>query len=377
MKNVLLFVIASLRLTAQDPSTVGQEQTFRVALKTITGVAQSMGVGIEIKRDASGRLNATLPGDLETEVQRTTSPPGGITIQIRNAEPPFLVLFPGQESVVTLKRTVGELDYASYLIGYRRSEKDGQTHENLFWRPFYRVQGKLRIPGCEVGLGVFDFNGDGVFDRLDHRQATTIGLDLDNDGRFFGAAEYRKAEEVIDVCGLPLQVADLDPAGRYIVFRTSALSVPQLNSPVPPFSVVTTTGALIRSSDFRRKVHILDFWASWCAPCVAKLVAMESIARDQLEELTIIGINVDGPERRKAAEELIREKSLSFPQVIRAQGEGDFLWKMFGSMPDVRLSIPLYVVIDGDGLIRYAANGGDELEDLKKAVQRALSRKAK
>jgi peroxiredoxin len=200
-------------------------------------------------------------------------------------------------------------------------------------------------------------------------------LDNDDDGRFFGAAEYRKAEEVMDVCGLPLQVAELDPAGLSIVFRTSALTVPQVNSPIPPFSVVTTSGALIRSSDFRQKLHILDFWASWCGPCVAKLVAMESIARDYSQEASVIGINVDEPERRAAAEQLIREKALSFPQVIRAQGEKDFLWKMFGSMSDVRLSIPLYVVVDGDGLIRYAANGGDDLRELKKAVEAALGKK--
>jgi hypothetical protein len=45
---------------------------------------------------------------------------------------------------------------------------------------------------------------------------------------------------------------------------------------------------------------------------------------------------------------------------------------MFGSMQDVRLSIPLYVVVDGQGVIRYGANGGDDLADLKNLVQQLL-----
>jgi thiol-disulfide isomerase/thioredoxin len=118
---------------------------------------------------------------------------------------------------------------------------------------------------------------------------------MNDDGIFFGAAEFRKVEEIIDVCGLPLEVVELDPAGLFISFRISKVTVPTVNAPIPSFSVTTNEGQLIRSSDFRRKIHILDFWASWCAPCVAKLVEMESVAREHPKELAVIGINVDEP----------------------------------------------------------------------------------
>jgi len=96
---------------------------------------------------------------------------------------------------------------------------------------------------------VYDFDGDGVFDREEGRIATTIGLDVNNDGIFWGAAEYRKIEEVIDVCGTPLQISGLDPAGGSITFRTSQLAVPKVESPIPAFSVETNkgpTGSLLR-----------------------------------------------------------------------------------------------------------------------------------
>lgn len=86
----------------------------------------------------------------------------------------------------------------------------------------------------------------------------------------------------------------------------------------------------------------------------------------------MIGVNVDEPERQAAAERLVAEKTLSFPQVFRAQGERDPLWKMFGGMQDVRLSVPLYVVVDSQGSIRYAASGGEDLGDLRSLLRQLL-----
>jgi peroxiredoxin len=372
----LLILLAAPVAVAQLPSNSRNEasphQTFRVPLKITIGTMQSIGVTSAIKDDGAGQLRAILPGDLEARIERAPTPLAGVVVHLPNTKPSSMTLLQDQDSLVEIKRSVGELSSVPYLIGYRRWERGGEVHEDLSWRPVYHARGKLKLPNCEMGLMVLDFNGDGVFDRRDHRQATTLGLDVNNDGVLFGVTEYRKLEEIVDVCGLPLQVSQLDPTGLSITFHVSDLTVPAVNSPVPPFSVTTTQGQLIRSSDFRTKLHVLDFWASWCAPCVAKLTAMESLAREYTKELRVIGINVDEPERRSTAEQLIREKALSFPQIVRAQGERDFLWKMFGSMQGVRLSIPLYVVIDGQGMIRYAANGGEDLADLKRVLQEFL-----
>ncbi len=367
MKAILPLLFLATSLLAQTDSTV------RVSLQIVPGILQPMGRLIEIKTDAVGKLTATLPGGIEAHLERTPSPLAGVILAIPGAEPPSLALMNGQQSTVSLNRSLGNLKSTPYMISYLRSERDGKISETLFWLPFYRAQGKLKLPNCEIGVVVYDFNGDGVFDREEGRVATTIGLDVNNDGVFWGAAEYRKIEEVIDVCGTPLQISDLDPAGASITFRPSQLAVPKVESPIPAFSVETNKGQLVRSSDFRDRVTVLDFWASWCAPCVAKLVAMESVAREHAAKVSVIGINVDEPDRRAAAEKLIQEKSLSFPQIIRAQGEKDFLWKLFGSMQDVRLSIPLYVVVDAKGVIRYASVGGDELTELHQVLDKLLT----
>ena len=331
-----------------------------------------MGHLLEIRSVDANHLRADLPGGGELQMERLPDPLKGLLFHLPNGSPKTIALLPGQESEVWLNRTVGRANPVPYPLGYERDERDGQVHEWLGWRPTYHAEGKLKIQGCEVGISVFDYNGDGLFDRKDYRKATTLGLDLNGDGRIFGAAEWRNIEEIVDVCGLPLEVAALDPAGLSITFRVSEVRPPALNAPIPAFSVLTTKSGLLRSGDFRGRIHVLDFWASWCAPCVAKLAAMEAVAREYSKDVTVVGINVDQPERRATAEQIVREQALSFPQVIRAQGTRDFLWKMFGSMAENRLAVPLYVVVDRQGLIRYADSGGEDLGELKGVLRQLI-----
>lgn len=347
-------------------------QTYRVALEVRTGEMQSMALGLEVKIDDATHLHAALPGGGEIRMERLPAPLPGVIAQVPGGEPAAIALLPDQWSQVTLNRTVGQAKSVPYFLEYVRKERDGKLDEALVWLPSYRAEGTLKLPGCELHLAVMDLNGDGVFDRKDSSRATTLALDVNNDHRFRGAAEWRKMEEIIEVCGSALEVAELDPTGVSIAFRVSELKPPTLNGPVPEFSVPTATGQLLRSSDFRGKVHVLDFWASWCGPCVEALDKVDGLAREYEKDVKVYGIDVDESERRAAADRIIREKALSYPMVIREQGERDFLWKMFGSMSGTRLSIPLYVIVDRQGMIRYASGGGEDLAELKSTLQQVL-----
>jgi thiol-disulfide isomerase/thioredoxin len=355
--------------------SVGPEQTYRVPTEVTWGAIQEVFTGIAIETRPDGQLGARLPGGGDALVERMAPPATGVFVEIPGATPERVTLLSGQFSMVSLKRTVGRQDRTSYLVGYSRRERDGKVTESLSWSPAYRAEGRLRLPGCEVNVAVLDLNGDGVFDRKDSLRGTTIGLDVNNDGRVWGGAEWRMAGEVIEVCGRPLEVADIDPTGLSITFRDSALTPAVVGSDLPSFGVVSTDGSIIRSSYFRGRVLLLDFWATWCAPCVGSLPHVDALAREYSKNLAVVGINVDEADRRASAEKVIAEKGLSFPQVIRSMGENDFLWKIFGSMKDMRQGIPLYVVVDGKGVIRYAGQGGNDLTDVKKLLEELAKQK--
>lgn len=113
-------------------------------------------------------------------------------------------------------------------------------------------------------------------------------------------------------------------------------------APAPAFTVRTLDGRTLTSHDLRGKVTLVNFWATWCAPCRAEipdLVALQDRYRDHLQ---IIGISEDeGPiesVRRFAAEQAINYSlAMTTPELQRA-------------FPGVR-GLPTTFVLDREGRV--------------------------
>ena len=65
----------------------------------------------------------------------------------------------------------------------------------------------------------------------------------------------------------------------------------------PSFRVKTESGAIMTPKDFGGKVLILNFWASWCAPCVQEIPSLNQIQKMFASQgLVVLGVNVDSKE---------------------------------------------------------------------------------
>ena len=65
----------------------------------------------------------------------------------------------------------------------------------------------------------------------------------------------------------------------------------------PNFRVQTESGAVITPSNFGGKVLVLNFWASWCAPCVQEIPSLNRIQKMFASQgLVVLGVNVDSKE---------------------------------------------------------------------------------
>lgn len=142
----------------------------------------------------------------------------------------------------------------------------------------------------------------------------------------------------------------------------------------PSFELVNMKGETVRLEDYRGKILILDFWATWCGPCVMSLPGMQA-AVDKYEndpEVEFLFINaVEINENYKElVENLIAEKGFTFhvvfdEMVIREEAT----YTAFGIT-----RIPAKFFIDQTGVIRFESFGGtDSVEDIVNEVDAKIA----
>lgn len=80
----------------------------------------------------------------------------------------------------------------------------------------------------------------------------------------------------------------------WTVAGTLQVRIIEAGDTAPNFSIVTEHGRTITRSDFGGKILALNFWASWCPPCVEELPSMNQFAQEYANQgVVVIGISID------------------------------------------------------------------------------------
>src|SRR6202161_1715557 len=111
----------------------------------------------------------------------------------------------------------------------------------------------------------------------------------------------------------------------------AAVTEAKLRKADPAFTRSNSTGALVRLSDYKGKVVLLDFWATWCHGCKLEIPwFMEFESRLKDSGLAVIGVSLDDA-GWKSVKPYLEEKKMNYPVVIGNQD----LAKQYGlaSMP--------------------------------------------
>lgn len=126
------------------------------------------------------------------------------------------------------------------------------------------------------------------------------------------------------------------------------------NAPAPDFVLKSLSGRNLRLSEYRGRIVLLGFWASWCGECRGPLTDLADLAlahEDEGVELLAVGLDGDRQRLASAAEAL----AARYPVLHDADGE-------VGRVYEVE-SLPYLVLIDRDGIVRGRFEGfgrGDE-----------------
>ena len=130
----------------------------------------------------------------------------------------------------------------------------------------------------------------------------------------------------------------------------------------PEFALQDANGQTVKLSDFKGKVVLLDFWATWCGPCKLEIPWFIEFQRKYKDQgFTVIGVSMDDG-GWKAIKPFVEESKMNYPVLIG----NDELATKFGGI-DV---LPTTFVIDKQGRIIAAHQGltsKDEFEDAIKA----------
>ncbi len=119
-------------------------------------------------------------------------------------------------------------------------------------------------------------------------------------------------------------------------------------SPAPAISVKDREGNVHNLSEFKGRVVLVDFWASWCAPCKVSFPALDSLHEEFHDAgLDVVAINVD--EDTKSAREFLSGKSPSMTVLFDPKGRSPEAFKVEG--------MPSSFLIDRDGNVRFRHMG--------------------
>jgi cytochrome c biogenesis protein CcmG/thiol:disulfide interchange protein DsbE len=112
----------------------------------------------------------------------------------------------------------------------------------------------------------------------------------------------------------------------------------------PDFELPTTDGKKLKLSDFKGKVVILDFWATWCPPCRRGIPDLVDLKKKYgKKEFEIIGISVDAPQTKGDVVPFVKEYGINYPVVYGNEAVGI----NYGGIQ----SIPTSFVVDKQGKI--------------------------
>ena len=116
----------------------------------------------------------------------------------------------------------------------------------------------------------------------------------------------------------------------------------------PDFTLPNLEGKKIALKDFRGKLLMLNFWASWCLPCREEMPAMERLYQRYKDKgFVILGVNIK--DEKKSALSFVKELKITFPIAFDPKGEVGLLYGAWG--------LPTTYLIDAKGIALARAWG--------------------
>jgi thiol-disulfide isomerase/thioredoxin len=245
----------------------------------------------------------------------------------------------------------------------------------LSYRRVTSFTGEIELNGKTHRTVLIENDNDAVFraNKGDAGRPMWILIDLDGDGRF-SAAERFDARYAFEINGQNYLARTAAWGGRYMLMpfrgeaapargegapaaaRPPVTRIPLLaaGTPAPDFVALKPDGSELRLSDYRGKTVILDFWATWCGPCIRAMPFLENLYQQSKDQdVVVLGVCVWDTKEAFDKWQVEPRVRTSFPKAFDPAGRNpdnhnaDSIAKLHYNVS----GIPTMYVIDRDGKV--------------------------
>lgn len=120
----------------------------------------------------------------------------------------------------------------------------------------------------------------------------------------------------------------------------------------PDFTAELTNGESVTLSEEQDKVVLLNFWATWCGPCVNEMPALERLQEEYGDQLLVLAVN--SMEDKSTVDSFVEEKGYTFSIAYDVNGEIGIKYPTSG--------IPYTLIIGKDGTVKQIFVGAADAE---------------
>lgn len=153
---------------------------------------------------------------------------------------------------------------------------------------------------------------------------------------------------------LVLLVPLSNPALSETADRERAPLVAMDNRPAPDFALKNLDGETVTLRQYRGRVVVVNFWATWCPPCRAEMPSMQR-AWEVYKDKGIVLLGVDIGETDDRVFQFMADLGLDFPVVLDTDSKVTNAWPVKG--------LPTTVVVDPKGRMAFRAIGARKWDD--------------
>jgi len=273
------------------------------------------------------------------------------------------------------------------LTAYRFDKNDAQRaalKNVLLYYGDYAYEGEITLGGEAYKAMLVDDNATGDF-RGKEAVAPAVGsgvrilIDVNKSGRFDARGEMFDVKHPFNIKGTTYELADLTATGAFKVKRSEQTVAEILPPPdhsvgkkITPFKAKKMDGTEVSfPSDYKGKIVMLDFWATWCGPCMVEVPGLVNAYNEfHPKGLEILGISLDQPNSAEKVKSVTGEKGMTWNQVY----DGKYWQAEIADRYGIN-SIPAAFLVDGDTGEVLAAGNSLRGTSLEKTLADALAKK--